>query len=153
MDIGSKRLKIRSRLTWTDWDAYSSTPSLHLDPQLLLKRPCGGTFGPHPSSSSLHPERRSSMQDVPGSRKSCWSRQEDSPRLQSSGSKRQRGQKLQPLTNPVESLSDCFKILSSDDWMNEIDSLKIIRALVQHHSEILKIKLHEVCLVLIGQYK
>ncbi|KAL7401670.1 hypothetical protein ABVT39_002948 [Epinephelus coioides] len=62
-----------------------------------------------------------------------------------------KNMELQLLANPVESLSDCFKILSLDDWMKDIDSLKIIRALAQHHSEILKTKLHEVCLVLIGQ--
>ncbi|XP_042356730.1 crescerin-like protein che-12 [Plectropomus leopardus] len=60
---------------------------------------------------------------------------------------------LQPLTNPMDGLSSCFKLLSSDDWEREIDGLKIIQALAQHHSEILKTKLHEVCLVLIEQVK
>ncbi|XP_045897077.1 crescerin-like protein che-12 isoform X1 [Micropterus dolomieu] len=60
---------------------------------------------------------------------------------------------LQPLTNPVESLSLCFRLLSSDDWVKKIDGLKTMQALAQHHSETLKTKLHEVCLVLIEEVK
>ncbi|XP_026184321.1 uncharacterized protein LOC113143076, partial [Mastacembelus armatus] len=60
---------------------------------------------------------------------------------------------LQPLNNPVESLSGCFSMLSSDDWMEKINGLKKIRALAQHHSGILKTKLHETCLVLSEEVK
>ncbi|KAL7389512.1 hypothetical protein ABVT39_005534 [Epinephelus coioides] len=56
---------------------------------------------------------------------------------------------LQPLTDPVQSLSACFKLLSIDDWEKKIDGLKIIQALAQHHPDTLRTKLHEVCLVLI----
>lgn len=35
--------------------------------------------------------------------------------------------------------------------MKKIDGLKTIQALAQHHSQILKTKLHEVCLVLIEE--
>ncbi|XP_078026541.1 uncharacterized protein LOC117258111 [Epinephelus lanceolatus] len=58
---------------------------------------------------------------------------------------------LQPLTDPVQSLSACFKLLSLDDWEKKIDSLKIIQALAQHHPDTLRTKLHEVCLVLIEE--
>nr|XP_046266867.1 TOG array regulator of axonemal microtubules protein 1-like isoform X2 [Scatophagus argus] len=60
---------------------------------------------------------------------------------------------LQPLNNPVESLSLSFKLLSSDDWMKKTEGLKTIRALAQHHSDILKTQLHQVCLVLIEEVK
>nr|XP_033503004.1 uncharacterized protein LOC117269794 [Epinephelus lanceolatus] len=56
---------------------------------------------------------------------------------------------LQQLTNPVQSLSACFKLLSLNDWEKKIDGLKIIQALAQHHLDTLRTKLHEVCLVLI----
>ncbi|XP_070773770.1 crescerin-like protein che-12 [Enoplosus armatus] len=60
---------------------------------------------------------------------------------------------LQPLTNPVKSLALCFKLISSDDWMTQIDGLKTMQALAQHHPEILKPRLHEVCLALIDEVK
>ncbi|XP_044077544.1 uncharacterized protein LOC122887917 [Siniperca chuatsi] len=60
---------------------------------------------------------------------------------------------LQPLTKPAESLSLCFKLLSSDDWMKKMDGLKTMQALAQHHAETLKTKLHEVCLALIEEVK
>ncbi|XP_051269587.1 uncharacterized protein LOC127371055 isoform X1 [Dicentrarchus labrax] len=60
---------------------------------------------------------------------------------------------LQPLTNPLQSLSLFFQQLSSDDWMKKINGLKTMQALVQHHSETLKTKLHEVCLVLTQEVK
>ncbi|XP_074507980.1 uncharacterized protein LOC141777537 [Sebastes fasciatus] len=58
---------------------------------------------------------------------------------------------LQPLAKPVESLSVCLEQLSSDDWMNKINGLKTLQALARHHSETLKTRLHEVCLVLIQE--
>ncbi|XP_049436911.1 uncharacterized protein LOC125891578 [Epinephelus fuscoguttatus] len=58
---------------------------------------------------------------------------------------------LQPLTDPLQSLSACFKLLSLDDWERKIDGLKIIQALAQHHPDTLRTKLHEVCLVLIEE--
>ncbi|XP_070700144.1 uncharacterized protein [Pempheris klunzingeri] len=60
---------------------------------------------------------------------------------------------LQPLANAVESLSLSFKLLHSHDWMKKIEGLKIVQALAQHHSETLKTKLHEVCLLLIEEVK
>ncbi|XP_044027057.1 TOG array regulator of axonemal microtubules protein 2-like [Siniperca chuatsi] len=55
---------------------------------------------------------------------------------------------LQPLVNPSESLSLCFKQLTTDDWEKKMDGLKSVRALARHHPELLQTKLHEVCLVL-----
>ncbi|XP_051260275.1 uncharacterized protein LOC127365816 [Dicentrarchus labrax] len=60
---------------------------------------------------------------------------------------------LQPLTNPLQSLSLFFQLLSSDDWMKKINGLKTMQALAQHHSETLKTKLHEVCLVVTQEVK
>nr|XP_033471266.1 crescerin-like protein che-12 [Epinephelus lanceolatus] len=65
--------------------------------------------------------------------------------------KKVKNTELQPLTDPVQSLSACFKLLSLDDWEKKIDGLKIIQALVQHHPDTLRTKVHEVCLVLIEE--
>ncbi|KAI9541614.1 hypothetical protein NQZ68_028120 [Dissostichus eleginoides] len=51
----------------------------------------------------------------------------------------------------MESLSACFKLLASNDWEKKVQSLKILQALAQHHSQTLKTKRHEVCLVLIDE--
>ncbi|XP_070702987.1 uncharacterized protein [Pempheris klunzingeri] len=58
---------------------------------------------------------------------------------------------LKPLGNTLESLSLCFRQLSSDDWEKKMDGLKSVRALAQQHQEVLLSKLHEVCLVLTEQ--
>ncbi|XP_059206309.1 uncharacterized protein LOC131985282 [Centropristis striata] len=55
---------------------------------------------------------------------------------------------LQPLANPEETLSFCFKQLASEDWEKKMDGLKSVQALARHHSGLLQTKLHEVCLVL-----
>ncbi|KAI3373623.1 hypothetical protein L3Q82_022214 [Scortum barcoo] len=60
---------------------------------------------------------------------------------------------LPPLRNPAESLSLCFKLLSSDDWEKKMEGLKTVQALAQHHSDTLTSKLHEVCLILIEEVK
>ncbi|XP_059185571.1 TOG array regulator of axonemal microtubules protein 2-like [Centropristis striata] len=72
-------------------------------------------------------------------------------RLQAANDKKLKKIELQPLTNPMESLSACLEPLPSDDWMQKINDLKTIQALAQHHSKTLKPKLHEVCLVVIEQ--
>uniref|UniRef100_UPI0037E83F1F TOG array regulator of axonemal microtubules protein 1-like n=1 Tax=Semicossyphus pulcher TaxID=241346 RepID=UPI0037E83F1F len=61
--------------------------------------------------------------------------------------------KLLPLTQPAGSLNVCFQLLSSDDWQKKIVGLRKILALAQQHSEILKTKCHEVCLLLIEEVK
>ncbi|XP_039459648.1 TOG array regulator of axonemal microtubules protein 2-like [Oreochromis aureus] len=61
--------------------------------------------------------------------------------------------KLPPLAAPVESLSHSFSLLSSDDWIKKRQGLQTIQSLAKHHSDILKTKLHEVCLVLIEEVK
>ncbi|KAM7374290.1 hypothetical protein PAMP_006958 [Pampus punctatissimus] len=58
---------------------------------------------------------------------------------------------LQPLSNPVESLSLSFRLLSSDDWMKKTEGMKIIQALARYNPDILTPKLHEVCLALIEE--
>ncbi|XP_051799999.1 TOG array regulator of axonemal microtubules protein 1-like [Acanthochromis polyacanthus] len=60
---------------------------------------------------------------------------------------------LQPLSDPAESLSLCFKQLNSDDWMTKVKGLRCIPALAQHHPDTLMPKLHEVCLVVIEEVK
>ncbi|KAG7514909.1 TOG array regulator of axonemal microtubules 1-like [Solea senegalensis] len=60
---------------------------------------------------------------------------------------------LQPLLNPVESLSHCLQQMSSDDWRKKIIGMKIIQALTLHHPQTLKTKLHQVCSVLIQEVK
>ncbi|KAL7381787.1 hypothetical protein ABVT39_011275 [Epinephelus coioides] len=55
---------------------------------------------------------------------------------------------LQPLSKPTESLSLCFEQLTSDDWEKKLDGCKSIRALAQHHPEILLTKLRQLCLLL-----
>lgn len=61
--------------------------------------------------------------------------------------------KLPPLATPVESLSHSFSLLSSDNWIKKKQGLQTIQSLAKHHSDILKTKLHEVCLVLIEEVK
>nr|XP_024656797.1 TOG array regulator of axonemal microtubules protein 1-like [Maylandia zebra] len=61
--------------------------------------------------------------------------------------------KLPPVATPVESLSHSFSLLSSDDWIKKRHALQTIQSLAKHHSDILKTKLHEVCLVLIEEVK
>ncbi|XP_039863283.1 TOG array regulator of axonemal microtubules protein 2-like [Simochromis diagramma] len=61
--------------------------------------------------------------------------------------------KLPPLATPVESLSHSFSLLSSDDWIKKRQGLQTIQSLAKHHSDILKTKLHEVCLVLTEEVK
>ncbi|CAK6953798.1 uncharacterized protein LOC122994999 [Scomber scombrus] len=58
---------------------------------------------------------------------------------------------LQPPSNPVESLSLSFQLLSSDDWIKKMEGLKTLQALARYQPETLKTKLHEVCLVLIEE--
>ncbi|XP_049457834.1 TOG array regulator of axonemal microtubules protein 1-like [Epinephelus fuscoguttatus] len=55
---------------------------------------------------------------------------------------------LQPLSKPTESLSLCFEQLNSDDWEQKLDGCKSVRALAQHHPEILLTKLRQLCLLL-----
>ncbi|XP_037617053.1 tyrosine-protein phosphatase non-receptor type 23-like [Sebastes umbrosus] len=52
---------------------------------------------------------------------------------------------LRPLPQPNERLSLCLDELDSDDWLKKVDALETVRALAQHHSELLMTKLPEVC--------
>ncbi|XP_074481952.1 uncharacterized protein LOC141762040 [Sebastes fasciatus] len=52
---------------------------------------------------------------------------------------------LRPLPQPNERLSLCMDELDSDDWLKKVDALETVRALAQHHSELLMTRLPEVC--------
>ncbi|XP_018530902.1 uncharacterized protein LOC108882726 [Lates calcarifer] len=60
---------------------------------------------------------------------------------------------LKPLAKPSESLSLCFRQLASADWEKKMDGFKTVRTLARHHPELLKPKLHEICLILEEEVK
>ncbi|KAK2883294.1 hypothetical protein Q8A73_022227 [Channa argus] len=60
---------------------------------------------------------------------------------------------LQPLANPVASLSLCLKLLNSRDWEKKLEGLLTVRALTQHHPDKLKEKVYVVCLAVIAEVK
>ncbi|XP_037831396.1 uncharacterized protein LOC112451354 isoform X2 [Kryptolebias marmoratus] len=60
---------------------------------------------------------------------------------------------LKPLEKPLDSLSLVFELLSSDDWTQKQEGLKVVQGLAQNHPGALKTKLHDVCVVLSEEVK
>ncbi|KAK2858721.1 hypothetical protein Q5P01_003341 [Channa striata] len=58
---------------------------------------------------------------------------------------------LQPLANPVASLTHCLKLLSSEKWESKMEGMRSVQALTQNHPEELLEKLNDVCLAVIAE--
>ncbi|KAL6477497.1 hypothetical protein MHYP_G00133320 [Metynnis hypsauchen] len=61
--------------------------------------------------------------------------------------------KEQRLVNPELSLMQAFKLLRAEDWEKKAESLACVRALAEHHREVLIPKLHDVTLLVIQEVK
>ncbi|XP_034558877.1 uncharacterized protein LOC117826715 [Notolabrus celidotus] len=60
---------------------------------------------------------------------------------------------LEPLSHPEEGLPLFLGLLSSKVWEEKVKGLQRVQALAQHHPDILKSKLHEVCYAVIEEVK
>ncbi|XP_055720549.1 TOG array regulator of axonemal microtubules protein 1-like isoform X2 [Salvelinus fontinalis] len=60
---------------------------------------------------------------------------------------------LQPFSKPELALTQSFKLLNSDDWEKKIEGLTSLRGLTQYHSDVLRNRLHDVCLALIQEVR
>ncbi|XP_034544644.1 TOG array regulator of axonemal microtubules protein 2-like [Notolabrus celidotus] len=60
---------------------------------------------------------------------------------------------LKPLSHPEEGLPIFLGLLSSNVWEEKVKGLQSVQALAQHHPDILKSKLHEVCYAVIEEVK
>ncbi|CAG5992774.1 unnamed protein product [Menidia menidia] len=60
-------------------------------------------------------------------------------------------EELEPLTKPAASLSEFFAQIVSEEWEKKIEALRWVRALAQHHQNVLLGKLHEVCLAVMEE--
>ncbi|XP_034543516.1 uncharacterized protein LOC117815735 isoform X1 [Notolabrus celidotus] len=60
---------------------------------------------------------------------------------------------LKPLSHPEEGLPLYLGLLSSEVWEEKVKGLQSVQALAQHHPDILKSKLHEVCYAVTEEVK
>uniref|UniRef100_A0A8C7FTW3 TOG domain-containing protein n=1 Tax=Oncorhynchus kisutch TaxID=8019 RepID=A0A8C7FTW3_ONCKI len=60
---------------------------------------------------------------------------------------------LQPFSKPELALTQSFKLLNSDDWEKKIEGLTFLRGLTLYHSDVLRNRLHDVCLALIQEVR
>ncbi|XP_042357180.1 TOG array regulator of axonemal microtubules protein 1 isoform X2 [Plectropomus leopardus] len=60
---------------------------------------------------------------------------------------------LCPFSKPDLALTQSFNLLSSEDWEKKIEGLTFLRSLAHYHSDVLKGRLHDVCLSLIQEVK
>ncbi|XP_062873231.1 uncharacterized protein LOC134334722 isoform X2 [Trichomycterus rosablanca] len=58
-----------------------------------------------------------------------------------------------PLDRPEVALNQVFQLLELEDWERKIEGLKVVRALAEHHSNVILPRLHEVCLCVIQEVK
>ncbi|XP_049324036.1 TOG array regulator of axonemal microtubules protein 1-like isoform X2 [Astyanax mexicanus] len=59
----------------------------------------------------------------------------------------------EPLDKPKKKLSQAFSLLQDKDWEKEIEGLRLIRALAEHHSEVLLPELRIVCIAVTDEVK
>ncbi|XP_053538913.1 TOG array regulator of axonemal microtubules protein 1-like [Ictalurus punctatus] len=55
---------------------------------------------------------------------------------------------LRPFSRPELALTQSFSLLNLRDWKNKIEGLMFLRCLAWYHSDVLKSRLHEVCLAI-----
>ncbi|XP_026228475.1 TOG array regulator of axonemal microtubules protein 2-like [Anabas testudineus] len=65
----------------------------------------------------------------------------------------QTPERLQPLWDPVDSLTHCLKLLRAKEWEKKLEGLRGVQALAQHHPDTLTAKLHDVCLAVTVEVK
>ncbi|XP_053084114.1 TOG array regulator of axonemal microtubules protein 1-like [Pangasianodon hypophthalmus] len=56
-----------------------------------------------------------------------------------------------PLARPVEALDELFQLLKLQDLQKKMEGLKVVRALAEHHPDILLPSLHDVCLAVLKE--
>ncbi|KAG9260635.1 hypothetical protein AMEX_G26915 [Astyanax mexicanus] len=136
--------------------------------------PCGdGKFGPSrpfPTQPAGEEEKQSAYYTSPGSKIPRLDRQKQQRPVEAevaackkrdAEKQHKGGQPLElpaliseePLDKPKKKLSKAFSLLQDEDWERKIEGLRLIRALAEHHSEVLLPELRVVCLAVTDEVK
>ncbi|XP_049327395.1 TOG array regulator of axonemal microtubules protein 1-like [Astyanax mexicanus] len=142
--------------------------------KVKVPSPCGdGKFGPSrpfPTQPAEEEEKQSAYYTSPGSKIPRLDRQKQQRPVEAevaackkrdAEKQHKGGQPLElpaliseePLDKPKKKLSKAFSLLQDEDWEKKIEGLRLIRALAEHHSEVLLPELRVVCLAVTDEVK
>nr|XP_046222676.1 TOG array regulator of axonemal microtubules protein 1-like isoform X1 [Oncorhynchus gorbuscha] len=138
-------------------DECPTSPASPQGPQSPIKcfspphQPSPPTVPPNPRSTMARLRRAPSFSNTRSSL--SHSSDELSPGTPSQKSDLTEQPELQPFSKPELALTQSFKLLNSDDWEKKIEGLTFLRGLTLYHSDVLRNRLHDVCLALIQEVR